>query len=276
MWACGGAYDDITFSAKHFPQGTLGRHLVTASVVYSGIYFRGVSEVFSSVGLQLKGPLNKRHAEGGMHWGKKIQSWEGINDAFMGHTSPCLLACLLLPPTSNISVNWFGPSAGRLASMEEWALCVYRQSSCQQRPIGVCKSSNLLLNQSISRGWSCDRICHQQWEELFAAPLENPLNWLICFADSPQFQCPHCGQYSLKAITQGSVETYSTAFRGLCLGASWLHSREKVKRTQRIPQQKEGIIKFGFKNVIKWSNVSSLHPDTHIHPFSTASCYCPW
>lgn len=102
MWACGGAYDGITFSTKHFPQGTLGRHLVTASVVYSGIYFRGVSEVFSSVRIAAQRPLNKRLTEGGKHLGKKILSWKGINGAFIGHADPCLLAFFSLPRATSV------------------------------------------------------------------------------------------------------------------------------------------------------------------------------
>lgn len=156
-----------------FPKGHTGNAPCNSlCCVVRNLFSRSVGGI-SVWRIAARRPWSKRHAEGGMHLGKKMQSREGINGAFY-RPRWSMPACWLLPPTSNISVNWFGPSAGRLASVEEWALCAYRQGSCQQRPIGVFKSSNLLLNQSISRGWSCDRICHRRWEELFAAPLENP------------------------------------------------------------------------------------------------------
>lgn len=74
-----------------FPKGQWGRHLVTASVVYSETYFRGVSEVFQSVRIAAQKPLNERHTEGGMHLGKRILRWKGMNSAFIGRTAPCLL-----------------------------------------------------------------------------------------------------------------------------------------------------------------------------------------
>lgn len=85
-----------------FPKAHWGRHLVTASVVYSGIYFRGVSEVFQSVRIAAQRPLNTRHTEGGTQLGKRIPSWKGINGAFTGHADPCLLAFFFLPRTASV------------------------------------------------------------------------------------------------------------------------------------------------------------------------------
>lgn len=84
------------------PKGHWGRHLVTASVVYSGIHFRGVSEVFWSLRIAARRPLNKRHTEGAMLWGKRILSWKGINGTFIGYTDPCLLAVFSLPRATSV------------------------------------------------------------------------------------------------------------------------------------------------------------------------------
>ena len=42
VWREGCALTDITFSSKHFPEGPWRQHLVSASVVDSGIYLRSV------------------------------------------------------------------------------------------------------------------------------------------------------------------------------------------------------------------------------------------
>lgn len=139
------------------PKGRWRQHLVRASVVYSGIYLRGVSEVFQSV----KNCLSKAMVqEACWRWhvlGRAVgtQSCREINGFIMRHTNPCLLA---FPPESNISVNWFGPSAGCLAFCGRMSpLCTQAERLPTKASIAMFERLGLLLNESISRGWSCEQ-----------------------------------------------------------------------------------------------------------------------
>lgn len=172
--------DDITFSTKHFPQGTLTRALCN-SLSWTFRNFR-VSEVFQFVRIAVRRPLNERHTDSSMNLGKRRLSWK--KDKWCFYRPQSLLACLLLSPTSNNSVNWFGSSQAVWPSVEEWTLCAWRQRNCQQRPIGVFKNPKLLLNQSTSRNQSCEQDVPLTVRTLSSSPSKTlkwiyPLWWLL-------------------------------------------------------------------------------------------------
>jgi hypothetical protein len=196
------------------PKGPWRRHFVAGSVVYSGIYFRGVSEVFQSVRIATERPWNKRYTEGGM---QREENTELERDkwSLCGPDQP-MLDCFLLPPTINISVHWFGPSVGCLALCGRMSpLCTQAEqlptkTHCSVWKLELTTKSKHFQGLKLCTGYSVDSerssVCFPR-ESL-------KLTYQLCW-QSP-ISMTQCRQYSFKVITRSTAKSYWNAFQSLC------------------------------------------------------------
>lgn len=143
------------------------------------------------------------------------------------------MACLPFPPESNITVNWFGPSAGCLAFHGRMSpLCTQTEHLPTKASIAAFERLDLLLNASTSRGWSCEQdVLSTAWRALCGSPREAfRLTYLLCWK-SP-ISMTQYRQYSDNPYWS-SAKSYWTALEGFCRRTRWLHNRKRIKKSER-------------------------------------------